>query len=485
MPEVLLLNPPLSRKQRYQAFSGIANVTPPLGICSIASSLRVRGRRVSILDAAAREMGLEACVKSILDSSPTHVGITTSTASVHSAAQVARRLKELSPGITVIVGGPHLSALPEQTMTMFPQFDFGVAGEGEITTVELLEALEKRTGLEAIHGVLYRSNGSVRAAGPRQPLDDLDSLPMPAWDLLPNLTTHYSPTLNAYKRWPSTSLVTSRGCPNQCIYCGSFVFGNRYRSHGASYVIGMMLHLKTHYGIRDIYFHDDTFMVDKARLEEICMSMRRNAVDMTWACFGRVADVRQSDLPLLRLMKEAGCWQISFGVESGSDTILKILKKGITTARVREAVSVTKRAGISVNGFFILGSPGETAETIKETLRLIKTGGFDTIQTSYFTPFPGTEAFRTARLFGELREDWGSFTTWHPVFIPKGLTEEDLRNASRRALIAFYTNPRHVLRLASKSANTRYFLQLLKAARILGTLAVSRKARTAHAGPVL
>jgi len=484
MPDVLLLNPPLSTKQRYDAFSGIANVTPPLGLCSLASSLRIRGHRVSILDAAAREMGLEACVKTILETSPTHVGITTATASIHSAAQVARRLKELSPGITIIVGGPHLSALPEQTMAMFPQFDFGVAGEGEITAVELLEALERRAGLEATQGVVYRNDGSVRATGPRQPLDDLDRLPMPAWDLLPNLTTHYSPTLNAYKRWPSTSLVTSRGCPNQCIYCGSFVFGNRYRSHSASYVIRMMLHLKTHYGIRDIYFHDDTFMVDKARLEELCMSMRQNAVDMTWACFGRVADVRQSDLPLLRRMKEAGCWQISFGVESGSDAILKILKKGITTARVREAVSVAKRAGISVNGFFILGSPGETAETIEETLRLIKTGDFDTVQTSYFTPFPGTEAYRRAHLYGELREDWNRFTTWHPVFIPKGLTEEDLTSASRRALIGFYTNPRHVLRLAFKSANTRHFLQLLKAARILGTLAGSRKARAAHAGPV-
>lgn len=436
---VMLVNPPMRDEEVYGAIRGVGSHTPPLGILYLAAWLR-SGYEVALLDGPVRCASVESAAKQIIDFRPDVLGLSATTLNIHAAARLAERVSA-AVDVTTIVGGPHVTAVPEETFRRFPAFDFAVIGEGEAAFAGFLKAMFSggREAAAELPSVVSRGGGGVRVNPRADFIADLDTLPFPAWDLLPNMTADYRPTIVGYDRLPSTSLVTSRGCPGQCTFCSNQTFGRRYRYHGADYVLGMIRALKKKYGIRDVVFYDDVFVADRRRLEKICDALAAERPRISWSCAARINLVTPD---ILAPMKKAGCWQIGYGIESGSPEILKNLKKKITVDRAREVLTWTKKAGIATRGFFIFGSPGETERTLKASIDFALSSDLDYFQQSFMTPYPGSELYDTAAGFGEFDNDWRAMNNESILFVPAGLTKETLQEYSRLALRKFYFRPK-------------------------------------------
>jgi radical SAM superfamily enzyme YgiQ (UPF0313 family) len=414
-------------------------MAPPLGLCHLASVCRQNRFGTAIIDAGALGLSHERTVREALKREPPAVGITASTVSIASAARVADIIKQQSSSTCVIIGGPHISAVPLATMERYTSFDIGVFGEGERTIVELIQAIAAESPVSGIPGVLYRRGDDIVQNQKRRPITNLDDLPMPAWDLLPELKRFYRPVSLSYHQLPSTSLVTSRGCSGKCTFCDRTVFGNVCRGFSAEYLFEMIQELYFKYEIRDILFDDDNFVMFKPRLAEFCELLLTSDLDLSWACNARVDLV---DMETLTLMARAGCWQIAYGVESGSQEILDVLNKGINLEQINRAITMTRKAGIKTKGFFMIGSPRETPETISDTIRFMLELPLDDFQATFFTPLPGCDLFETIQDYGRLEEDWSKMNMWYPVFVPEGMSQHELVASAKRAFRRFYFRPK-------------------------------------------
>jgi anaerobic magnesium-protoporphyrin IX monomethyl ester cyclase len=440
--DMVFVNPPLHLEERYGKLASSGSTAPPLGLAHLASMCRSKGYRSAIVDASALGLNHAETVKEAMGYSPDLIGITASTVSIMSAARVAAMIKEQDSRQTVIIGGPHVTAAPEDTMTRFPSFDVGVLGEGEMTVIDLIKAMRAGDGLNAVRGILFRNGNGIVKNKKRAFIKNLDVLPMPAWDLLPKLDRFYKPVSLSYQQLPSTSLITSRGCSGKCTFCDRTVFGNFSRCFSAKYLFNMVKKLYYEYGIRDILFDDDNFVLFKTRLAEFCEMLMGSNLDISWACNARVDLV---DDQSLRAMARAGCWQIAYGIESGNQGVLNILNKGIRLDQIRTALTKTRKAGIKTKGFFMAGSPLETEKTLKETLAFILDLPLDDFQVTFFTPLPGCELYKEIERYGRLEDDWSKMSMWHPVFIPHGLTGAALVSFSKKAFLGFYGRPSIIL----------------------------------------
>jgi radical SAM superfamily enzyme YgiQ (UPF0313 family) len=348
-------------------------------------------------------------------------------------------IKRLDPSITVILGGPHLTAVPEETMERFPEFDIGVIGEGEETVVDLLDALTHGRDLNEVEGILFRSeqNGCIRTPR-RKFIPNLDEYPFPAWDLLPDFPQAYTSPPFKIKRSPAVSIVTSRGCPYRCIFCDTSVFGGTFRSYSAEYVVEMMKELYDRHKIREFIIEDDTFLVSKERAFNICASILKEGFDISWSCNSRVNLVSKD---ILRAMKKAGCWRICFGIESGNQGILDLERKQITLEQAEKAVAWTREAGMLAKGFFMTGHPQETEQTLRQTIDFAQRLKLSDVTVTALTPLPGSQLYAVADRYGAFDNDWRKMNLLNRVFVPFGLTEKTLEKYHKGMLRAFYLRP--------------------------------------------
>lgn len=439
MNSIVLVNPPYSfwspQKNYLRPFIG--NL-PSLGILSLAAVLRKAGFPASIVESASLGLSFSRTVDAILRERPKYVGLSCTTASVENAAKIARAVKEKRPETRVLAGGPHITALPEETFRRFPDIDFGILGEGEAALLDLMEALEGDRNLSRVESAVYREGEAIRINPRRKFIDDLDTLPFPAFDLLPEFPRDYHPPFLNYPRGPAASLISSRGCPQACTFCDRSVFGNRYRYFSEDYLWELISLLRRQYGIRHLVFTDDQFAAFRPRLVRLCEKMASGNLGIRWNCDARVDSV---DPDLLRLMKRAGCWMISYGIESGSQKILDQIRKGITLEQVEQAVRWTKEAGIRAKGLFMIGYPEETKETLGQTLSFIGRISLDEINLSFLTPYPGTEIYRTVKGSGEFAEDWGRMNALHCLLQPRALSCPELEKVYGKIIRRFYLRP--------------------------------------------
>lgn len=343
MSKIIFVNPPIEMEERYGRYAAAGSYFPPLQLACLAAGTRKEGFETIIVDSIANNWHMEATAKAIVDERPDYVGITSTTVSIHRAGKLAGLIKEQAPDIKVLIGGVHLSAMPVETMQTFPAFDIGVIGEGDITIVELLNALKNNTPLDDVNGIIFQNDGEFKKSAPRPLIRDLDSLPFPAWDLLPDLPKFYRPALQSVRRLPSTTVMTTRGCFGKCTFCSRTVFGNKIRAHSTDYVIDMIKHLCSKYGMRDFQIEDDSFLSFPSRVIDICRRIRDEKLNISWNCLARVDRIKPE---ILAEVKKAGCWQIQFGIESGSQNILDFIEKGITLEQIENAVRLKKEAGI-------------------------------------------------------------------------------------------------------------------------------------------
>jgi radical SAM superfamily enzyme YgiQ (UPF0313 family) len=452
MSTVVLFMPAASSKARYgrlRRVLGRGTIRPHLGLLSLGGVLKRAGHTVHLVDGMALGLDADQAASQVLSLSPDIVACTAYSLSIGEAAAVAARIKRASGRALTVIGGPHLTAVPEQTLTRYDSFDIGVAGEGEQTLLELA-AWHGEADLRHIDGLVLRNQDRVEMTPPRALIDDLDGLPFPAWDLLAGYPDNYPLHRSRYRRIPVADVCTSRGCPYQCTFCDKAVFGSRFRGFSAAYVTDLVLWLHRRLGVAEIMFKDDLIMQDRDRFRQICEGLLESGAPLTWSCMGRADLV---DAELLRLMKRAGCWQISYGIESGSQPLLDRANKRLDLRQVEHAVHMTRRAGLSARGFFVLGLPGETRSTIRESIALAKRIPLDDINVALCTPFPGSRLYAEASRHGEFDADWSAMNKLSAVFVPNGLTRNELERSLVRFFAEFYGRPRVLWNLGRRLAS--------------------------------
>jgi len=452
-----LINPPSTFEQEFGILSAAGAPRPPLNLLNLAATARQAGHEIRILDAASTGISLQPFVEQVVGANPDVVGISAMTAHIHTAGRLAARLKARLPSVPVVVGGAHVSALPEETMERWPAFDVGVVGEGDLTIVELMEALDEGRDLEAVPGLVVRRNGRRLLTRRRPLIKDLDTLPFPAWDLLPDFTTLYQPTATRRVRLPSAYLVSSRGCPYRCTFCSNSVHGRTFRSYSVDYLMRMVEHLIDLFGVRDITVYDENLAVNRQRLVELCRRLIEADHDLTWSCDAR-ADNLGPDLTAL--MYRAGCRSVWMGMESGDPEMLARYRKGTSIDDYRRATRWCKQAGLLCNGSFIIGGPGETRASLRRSLAFARQVDLDYFTPFYCTPLPGAPMYNEVHKHGTFFSDYSLATMTFPTFIPHGLTARELQVWYVWSLFAFYIRPAKLL-FVLEQMGPRHFLKTL------------------------
>jgi radical SAM superfamily enzyme YgiQ (UPF0313 family) len=413
--KVLLINAPIPGFSLKKSTS----IIEPLGLAYLAAYIRKK-HEVKLVDAYALRLGWENVEKEIKKFSPDIVGVTGNTPNISQALKTLEIAKKVDETIRTVIGGCHVTALPDETMQN-PYVDIGVIGEGEITFSEICD----KKPLKQINGLVFKKNNKIIRTKNRELIKNIDEIPFPARDLLP--MKKYKPATPYRVKAPQYNVITSRGCPFNCIFC-SKIFGNVWRPRTPKNVVKEVLELKNCYNTKSIGLIDETFTIDEKRVLKLCDELKKK-VGLPWACMGRVDMVNKK---ILHAMKNAGCESISYGIESGSQKSLDKMKKGITIKQIRKAVRRTKEVGISVRGFFIGGFFWEKKEDLDETIRFAKNLELDNYNFHILQPYPGSEVYK--QIIKErrmLKMNWEE--SWRVPFKEKNyikldyLNEKDLR----------------------------------------------------------
>jgi len=405
----------------------------PLGFGYLVSVLRERNE-VKIVDALGLDYSPDEVVSKIKKFDPEVLGLTATTPSIYKAYDVARITKDINPDIKTIIGGPHVTFTAKETLKECEHLDIVVRGEGEETVRELSDVFEKEGDLKSVLGITFRDNGKIIETADRPLIKNLDEIPFPAYDLLPELK---------FDGKKYAVMMTSRGCPFNCIFCSSSLLcGKTWRGRSPENVVEEMRILKSR-GINEIEFLDDTFTLNRKRVEKICDLIKREKLDISWSCSSRVNTINRE---MAEKMKSVGCHTVYMGVESGTERILKIISKGITLKEAEKAVKMVKEVGLNSVCSFVLGIPGETIETMKKTINFAKKLNPTFAQFTLATPYPGTRLFEIAKEKGSLlTKDWSRYTTLDPVMKIPGIAAKELKSMLTKAYIKFYFTPRKIL----------------------------------------
>jgi anaerobic magnesium-protoporphyrin IX monomethyl ester cyclase len=464
---ILLINPPVDNLVRTFAPDSITEEMgcyPPMGLLYIASYARkvLDGDfNFEICDTQMEEMDYSQIRAHLEERKPDVVGISCMTFLLIDALKVARLAKETNPDIHVVVGGAHPTIYPKE-MAAQPEIDSVVIGEGEITFSLILQALAEGKGLEGIRGVGYKNNGEVVLTESREFIKDLDAMPFPDRDLL-SYKKYYN--LLGKGKEIMTSLLTSRGCPHNCIFCTS-KDGRVCRMRSPENVVQEIEECLAK-GITDFDVIDDTFTINRKRVMAITDLIIQKGLQITMDVRARVDQVDQD---MLDRLAKAGCNRIRFGVESGNSQVLKNLRKGITLDQIKSAFQMAKKSGVVTFAYFMLGSPGETEREIKESIHLAKKIDPDFVQFLITTPFPATELYELGVEQGVLQGDfWREFSA-NPSgkFVPQWWTEnftpQELEKWQRKAHLKFYYRPKYVFRQLLKVESYKEFKRKARAA---------------------
>lgn len=429
-------------------YSRADELIPPFSLGYLATAIR-KNHDVEILDGIKEKLTLEKFEKILKEKQPDIVGIQIFTFHIPLVRQYLDLVKSVLPETKIILGGPHPSSSPLNIFDFFPKADWVFRGEAEIGLANLLDLMAvaknpPKEKLAAVSGLIWKDENKI-IVNQQIFIENLDELGMPAWDLLRPDTYPLAPHGGFFKNYPIAPVIITRGCPYSCTYCAShLITGKKIRFRSADNVIEEIKLLYHQYGIREIHIEDDNFTFNRNLVMEFCKKLKENNLNISWTCPNGVRlDTLNEEL--LLTMKDAGLYSISVGIESGSNRILKDMKKNLTKEKIKEKINLIKKCGLDVSGFFILGYPTETKDDIMATIDFSIKLGLKRAGFSLFKPFPGTEITDNLIEKGEIRkisdEDWGKFVLADAVYAPFGLTKPQMKSFRRGALLRFYLRP--------------------------------------------
>ena len=418
------------------------HIQPSLGLGYLATQIR-RQHEVKIVDCIKEQLPGPQLLPVLEAFRPDVVGSQCYSMDLQRLKPVMETIKAFGPHIRTIVGGAHATAAPQHTVKYFGRdlLDFVFVGEGEIGfPIFLHELAEGNTGDFTAPGLGWFKDGELRL-NPRAEEQDLDKLGMPAWDLIMPESYPFSPHGVVCRNFPIAPVMATRGCPYMCTFCASA--NTKLRKRSVSLVLDEVKMLQKQHGIREFHMVDDNFTLEMDYAKQFMRALMAQGIHATWATPNGVR-LERLDRELLELMREAGFYSLSVGIESGSDRIRIKMKKGSNLAKIRKDLDmVADVGGIDMTGFFILGYPGETRVDIEKTIAFSKELPLQRATFHSFIPLPGTEVWRQMEASGELdRVDWERYFFFSGAYVPEDLTREELIDFRRKAFMAFYCRPR-------------------------------------------
>jgi len=457
------------------------NYWQPIGTLYVAASIMKAGHEVRFLNGAF--MTHTDIIKEVSEFKPDIVGIYSTTfgwkKAVFTASEIRRSGFETRPYI--VAGGPYPIAVQEKCLHDSPDIDAVVTGEGELTMVGIIDRLSGGLGLDGVEGVVFRKDRAIVTNPPRPLITDVDSIPFPARELLGD-AMNYIPPPATYKRKPVAVMITARGCNRRCIFCFQI---DKERKHGVRFrsVENVMeeIELCMKQGYREIKFLDDTLAADYDRAMQIATEIKSRKLNFTWFAS---ACVHQVDKPLLTAFKEAGCWAVLFGAESGVQKNLNAVRKGITVEQTRKAVRAAKEAGLTVYTPFLFGIPGQTFEDGLKTIEFACELNPDIANFHALTPFPGTELYDNIDNYGTMSGNLTDYTYQGAAFVPFTMTREEIAQLRQIAFRRFYSRPSYIMKKVLALRNINDVKAYAKGARSLFWMWVKNDVfrRGEHAG---
>jgi len=421
--------------------SRLANIMPPLGLASIAAYLEKRNISNNIIDCFAWPNSDKLIQRYITDYKPSAIGLSCTTSSFYDGIRISKLAKHIFPEIKVFFGGPHVSALKIQVLVDFPVIDVVIVGEGEEALAELMENDGKPSS--DIQGLVYKEeSGEVVFTGYRKKQLELDTLPLPAYEKLEGYPHIYKLPIFNYPKAPNASCISSRGCPYSCSYCDRSVFRQQYRFNSAEYVYEHLRYLNSRYGIRHINFYDDQFTFKRKRVEDLMGMMIDKPLGISFNCAVRAEHI---DFSLLKLMKSAGCWMISLGIETGDQDLLSQHRQNADLEMIADKIRLIKKAGIRTKGLLMMGLPGETQESIKKSMDYVFSLPVDDFNLSKFTPFPGSPVYSNIHEKGSFDESWEKMDCMNFQFVPHGMTIDQLETLFIKFYKTHFMRPKVLL----------------------------------------
>ena len=449
-PRILLIGPPWG--DVYGSFKHVAKVGvfyPPLGLCYLKSPLQAAGYAVSVLDAEASGLSLDAILAYVADWRPDLVGVQVVSPLWDTARRIAKAVKERF-GLPVVAGGAHVSITQAESLRDGRSFDYAVLSESEDSFRELVDAIFHGApgDVRKVAGVLSRDGDEVVTGPPRALRTDVDALLFPDRSDLEHGKYLFSVPGKGIRRF--TTVITSRGCPYSCTFCTEpLMYGRTTRFRSAANVVDEIEDFHRRHGIGHFIFVDDTLTTRKDRIFEMCTDLRRRNLDITFEGWTHVNTVSQD---LLDAMAGAGLRRLSFGIESGNAGVLKSLKKNSSLVKIREAYRMAKKAGVETRGSVILGLPGDTRASVEETIDFVV--GLRECDHAYFNvamPYPGTE-IRAQALAGEmgvrlLTQDYSELRRQGQKVVMEvnDLDSETILRLQREAYLRFWLTPRRIV----------------------------------------
>jgi anaerobic magnesium-protoporphyrin IX monomethyl ester cyclase len=448
--KILLIEPFQTSGERFGTFKDSEGFFPHLGLISIRNYLANKGFEATYIDLQFGDYTKDAFIELLLYEKYDVVGVSAMTNNVLSAYSTFKLCKKVAPSAYTVLGGAHASILPERTLKECSYIDFLVAGEGEITLEELLVTLKRKSSsFKMIGGLFYRENGKVLDTFAREFIQELDILPVNFYKDID--LKRYIPPPHQYCVLPQASFVTQRGCPFKCTFCQvAPILGKKLRRHSPIRVIKELELMIEENGVRAVYFQDSTFTINRDYTISLLKEMIRRKLPLQWTTNTRVDCI---DEELIRLMKEAGCWQLFFGLESGNEQSLRLLRKGnrITPKKIKNTIKAVKNSKIRTLGSFILGLPGEDEVMVQNTINFAKS--LDLHAAVFFlpTPYPNSTLWKQCKSDGGLREDasWDDYLHIdfsNPVYVNPKIGKERMLELYDSAFREFYSSPKVILR---------------------------------------
>ena len=433
---ITLINPPSPTGAPSSRFI-------PLGLGYLVAYLEAHQFEVTIIDYQTQKMTKEELANVLSDNQPRIVGVTTSTLTYRSAIDIIKTVKETLPKCFTILGGPHVTVLDNQTLYETPEVDIIVRGEGEKTLLEIAEFIsnQKIENISNIKGITFRKHDQITRTGDRPFIKDLDELPHPAFDHF--VLDKYS--ISGKKYLP---IITSRGCPFQCTFClASKMCGTGFRTRSPEKVADELEWLRDVHKADIFAFYDDTFTFNMNRAYKICEEIKNRGLDLPWDCRTRVDRINPR---ILAKMREANCQLIHFGVESGSQKMLDLMKKGTSVEQNAKGIKMAKESGIGVAISVVVGYPGETKELLRETFEFVRKTEPDYVYACQAIPYPGTEMSDELKKLGwKVSNDWNRYDEQSAVFENPLLSSQEIEDMRGKFYDDFFS-PTYFLRKSIK-----------------------------------
>jgi anaerobic magnesium-protoporphyrin IX monomethyl ester cyclase len=434
---------------------------PSLGLGYIAAVSVREGHAVTILNCIKERMGLEGFSDYLRSRRFDIIGFQMFSHDVTVVQMLLKVIEALQPAAVVVAGGAHPSGDPYGVMEALPELDFAFKGEAEIGFVRFLQVLEKGGEFASVPGLVYREDGEIVANEP-QMVEELDTLPMPAWDLLQPETYPEAPHGAFTRNFPTAPIIITRGCPSRCTFCsGKTITGTLVRKRSVANVMKEIQHLAAR-GVREFHIEDENFTLNKKLAMEFCESLQGSGLNMSWSLPSGVR-IDTLDDELLDQMERSGCYSLALGIEFGSNRTLAATRKGLTVELVRKKLELFRGRRIKVTGFFLLGLPGETLEEMEKTIELALELPLDRAQFNNFMPLPGSVIWEDLRLAGRLEHlDWKRFFVHDVAYCDDGIRPGQIKQLQRRAYLRFYVRPRIMMSLIREIRSLSHLKFLLR-----------------------